>query len=172
MNARVLRFAVLLLSTLTVGMKFAHVLELPPKLQLPPDVYIAVQSRLYRLFGTIGPVLDVAMVVATVLLAIAVFRTPSFRYTLAGLAAMVLSLLVWLVVVFPANMPLQEWAASGAMPADWERWRNRWQYGQLASFLCDAAGYCLVLFGVLRESPARPARSLAAGAQADGLGIP
>jgi hypothetical protein len=150
---KALRFVVLLLSTLTVGMKLAHVLELPPKLQLTPETYIAIQSQLYQLFGTLGPIIDVSMVIAALILVAQVRRLPAFRYTALGAGAMILSLVVWALVVLPANMPLNAWASSGTMPADWMRWRDQWQYGQLASFVCDVLGYCFVLFSVIRETP-------------------
>ena len=155
MNLKALRFVVLVLATLTVGMKLAHVLELTPKLQLPPDIYIAVQTQLYSLFGSVGPIIDLAMVIGTIILAFHVYRQKAFPYTVLGLAAMILSLIIWALFVLPANMPLNDWQASGVMPADWTRWRDQWQYGQLASFVCDLIGYCLVLFSVIRETPSQ-----------------
>src|SRR5215207_2677425 len=86
MNLKALRFVVLVLATLTVGMKFAHVLELTPKLQLPPETYIAVQTQLYQLFGSIGPIIDIAMVIGAIILAFHVYGQKAFPYTVLGVA--------------------------------------------------------------------------------------
>jgi hypothetical protein len=72
-----------------------------------------------------------------------------------GIAAMLLSLLIWVIFVLPANAPLNEWQASSVVPADWTQWRDQWQYGQLASFVCDLIAYCVVLFSVVRETPSQ-----------------
>jgi hypothetical protein len=155
MNLKALRFVVLVLSTLTVGMKFAHVLELTPKLALPPETYITVQTQLYQLFGSIGPIIDIAMVLGAIILAFHVYPRKAFPYTVIGVVAMLLSLGIWALFVLPANMPLNDWQASGVMPADWMRWRDQWQYGQLASFVCDLIGYGFILFSVVRETPSQ-----------------
>src|SRR5687768_14536302 len=102
MNLKALRFVVLVLSTLTVGMKFAHVLELTPKLQLPPETYIIVQSQLYALFGSVGPIIDIAMVIGAIILAFHVYRQKAFPYTVLGVVAMILSLVIWALFVLPA----------------------------------------------------------------------
>jgi hypothetical protein len=150
---KALRFFVLLLSTLTVGMKLAHVLELAPKLQLEPEVYLIVQTSLYRWFAILGPVFDVGMVIAALVLLTRVYRQPAFRYTAVSVAAMLLSLLVWGLFVLPANSPINEWLFFGKMPEDWMRWRDQWQYGQALSFVCDLIAYCVLLFSVIRETP-------------------
>ena len=45
------RFAALILTALSLGLSFAHVLEMPAKLAYPPDLYLAVQNSLYVAFG-------------------------------------------------------------------------------------------------------------------------
>jgi hypothetical protein len=156
---KTLRFIVLLLSTLTVGMKLAHVLELAPKLQLASEIYLVVQTNLYRLFATLGPIFDVGMVVVALVLLARVYRQPAFRYTAVSVAAMFLSLIVWGLFVLPANAPINAWLATGTMPEDWMKWRDQWQYGQALSFVCDLIAYCVLLFSVIRETPERESAS-------------
>ena len=45
MNIKTLRFVAVILSALAMGMKLAHAFELPAKLALEPDLYLAVQTR-------------------------------------------------------------------------------------------------------------------------------
>lgn len=151
MSLRVWRFIVLVLAALTVGMKFAHLLELFPKLQWDAELYVQVQTSLYQVFGTLGPVIDVGAVLSAFALAYWVHRLPGFKLTVVGAGAMVLSLVVWLVVVAPASMNINTWAATN-IPADWMVWRNQWQFGQVGSFALDVTGFCLLLASVLRET--------------------
>ena len=156
---RALRFIVLILSALTVGMKFAHVLELIPKLQLDPEIYIVIQTHLYQLFGTLGPIIDVGTLIVAVILAVRLYRQPAFRLTALAVGAMIVSLLVWLILVQPANAPINQWQASSIIPTDWTHWRDQWQYGQLISFSFDLLGFCLILWSVVRETPLSTAKN-------------
>jgi hypothetical protein len=154
MSLKSWRFLVLILAALTVGMKFAHVLELAPKLAWDdPELYLSVQTSLYRVFGTLGPVIDVATILGAFLLAYLLRRHNAFRLTLASAAAFTLSLLVWLLIVAPANPHFTDWTTSGVVPADWAAWRAQWQYGQVGSFVFDLVGFSVLLFSVIRETP-------------------
>lgn len=59
------RFGSLYLVALTLGLAFAHVLELPGKLRLGGADWLTVQHNLYVGFGTAGAVVEVAAVLAT-----------------------------------------------------------------------------------------------------------
>lgn len=150
-----LRFAAVLLAALTLGMKLAHVLELPPKLAWTDgELYLTVQTSLYQVFGTLGPIVDVGAILAAFALAFLLRRTPAFRITLAGAICFVLSMLVWLLVVAPANPHFAEFTATGAVPADWMNWRAQWQYGQAGSFVFDLLGFCALVWSLIRETSA------------------
>jgi hypothetical protein len=56
MTRKSLTFTAILLAALAMGMHLAHVLELGPKLGWDITLYLPVQTSLYKLFGTIGPV--------------------------------------------------------------------------------------------------------------------
>lgn len=59
---------------------------------------------------------------------------------------------VWGLVVMPANVQINEWAATGITPSDWERWRMQWQAAQSIIFLFHLTGYSALLFSVIRET--------------------
>lgn len=151
MSLKVIRFVVLVLAALTVGMKFAHVLELAPKLEWNADLYFPVQTSLYRLYGTIGPVLDVGAVLTTGLLAFMLRGQRGFRYTLTAVGFMIVSLIIWLIVVAPASMLINQWTTTNAVPADWMMLRNQWQFGQTGSFLFDLSGFCTLVISLIAE---------------------
>jgi hypothetical protein len=142
MSLKFLRIFATVLAALAMGMHLAHALELHPKRQWAPELYIAVQSTLYRLFAVIGPVLEVGALVAVVVLCFKVRRLPVVRMlTLASAAAIGLALGVWGVAVLPAHTQLSAWIASGSVPADWERWRDQWQFAQAAIFGLHLVGF-------------------------------
>jgi hypothetical protein len=148
------RFIVLILAALTVGMKFAHVLELGPKLAWDSaELYLTVQTSLYQVFGTLGPIIDVATILLAFLLVFLLRRHAAFRLTLAGAAAFTVSLIIWLLVVAPVNPHFADWTVTGVVPPDWAVWRAQWQYGQVGSFVFDLIGFGTLLFSVIRETP-------------------
>jgi hypothetical protein len=153
MRTKVLRFVALVLAALTVGMKLAHVLELYPKLQWGPELYYPVQTSLYRVFAVVGPIVDVGAIASIAVLAGWLRKRPAFGYTLAAGCSMIVSLILWAVIVAPANGHIQEWTSTHAVAADWARWRAAWQYGQSGSFAFDLTGFCLLLISVLKETP-------------------
>ena len=69
MNKKTWTFTALLLAALAMGMHFAHVLELGPKLQWDAGLYLPVQTSLYKLFGSIGPVIEIGALIVISLLA-------------------------------------------------------------------------------------------------------
>ena len=153
MKIRTLRFITLLLAALAMGMHLAHAFELFPKLQWAPELYIAVQTSLYTVFGTIGPILEVGALIFSGILAFQLRqRRPAFQLTLVGFGVILLSLIIWGVVVMPANVHINEWAATGIAPSDWERWRTQWQGAQATIFLFHLTGFSALLFSVIRET--------------------
>ena len=152
---RSLRTAALLLAALAMGMHLAHALELWPKLKWDPALYIAVQSTLYKLFGTVGPVLEVGALVAVSLLAWKLrARKRAFALTFASACALGLALLTWALLVLPANGPLMEWAAAAGRnpPPDWKRFRDQWQIGQAFIFFVHLAGFSALVWSIVGET--------------------
>ena len=152
MRLRAWRFVTLLLAALSMGMAWAHALELGPKMGLPESDYILVQG-IYQEFGRLGAVIEPAAVVAAAILTILVRgRPPAFTFSLAGAVLLAAAFAVWIAFVMPANADLAIWDATGA-PADWQRIRDQWEYAHLARFLPQLAGFCALLISVLVETP-------------------
>lgn len=155
MLLRTWRFVTLLLAALGLTLGAAHVLELPPKMAYDAELYAAVTSTLYRLFGSVGAVIQVGSILAAAVLSVMVRGRPSFRLTLSGTLGLVLSLVLWFLLVAPVNA---EWlrvmeSASASVPAAYERLRPRWEYGHATAFAGWLAGFSLLLLSVLKETP-------------------
>ena len=90
----------------------------------------------------VGPVLEIGALVLVALVVRTVWASRSARtLPLVSVAAITLALLVWALVVLPANAQLSSWQTSRVMPPDWARWRDQWQFGQAFIFLIHIVGF-------------------------------
>jgi hypothetical protein len=151
MKQRNLTFSALLLAALAMGMHLAHILELPPKLQFDITLYLPVQTNLYKLFGTIGPVLEIGALIAVSILAYRLRgHGPVFTRTALSAGMIVLALITWALVVLPANGHINQWQVD-VFPDDWTRWRDQWQFGQAGIFVLHLIGFSSLLLSVIPE---------------------
>ena len=153
MKRKGLTFAAILLAALAMGMHLAHVLELAPKLGWDITLYLPVQTSLYKLFGTIGPVLEVgALVIISILAHRLRGHDRAFKFTAVSAGMIVLALITWLLVVLPANGHISQWQVD-VFPDDWTRWRDQWQYGQAGIFVLHLIGFSSLISSVISEIP-------------------
>ncbi len=132
---RTWRFATLLLAALGLTLGAAHVLELPPKMAYDAEMYAAVTSTLYQLFGSVGAILQVGSILAAGALTFLVRGHSSFRLTLFATLGFVLSLVLWFTLVAPVNA---EWlrvteSTPNAVAEAYAQLRPRWEYGLVGS---------------------------------------
>ena len=150
-----LRTLTLLLSALTLGLTFAHLLEMPKKLGWDAELWVRVQQSLYGYFGIVGGAVEVGAVVTAVVLAMLCARQglPSAGARPAA-ALFVLGLAEWALVVRAANAQIGQWTV-GAEPADWQRWRLQWEWGHAGHFLLWFTGFVVLLTGSVRAAAVR-----------------
>lgn len=131
----------LCLAALTLGMTFAHTLELAPKMSYGPQLWTRINQSLYPYFAFVGGPVEVANAILLALLAARAYRARApllpIMVAAGGFAA---ALLVWFTVVNPANGEIASWSAR-AVPVSWEAWRARWEFGHAARFALMLAGY-------------------------------
>lgn len=131
----------LLFVALTLGLTFAHVLEIVGKLRLGPTDWLTVQQNLYVAFGAIGGTCELLAIVFTWL---AVRQrptgTPQARYTWVAAIAASSGLVVWAVVVAPMNAIIGSWTPA-SVPPDWMRVRNRWELGHATQAVLYAIAF-------------------------------
>jgi hypothetical protein len=176
---RAWRFITLLLTALTMGMTFCHVLEMPVKMSYDGPLYVTLQNEppgLYLLFGTVGAFIEVGAILSAALLSFLVRKqTAVFYWPLVGAICLGTSLVVWLVFIALANTEMSAWTAT-SIPTDWTQWRNQWEFSHAASFVLHLLGFGALLFSTLLETPSRSGaprlvrrRSLTTTAGEDGV---
>jgi hypothetical protein len=134
-----LEVAAVMLAAVTMSLALAHALELPGKLRLTKDQYLAVQTIYYPGF-TIGGVAEVASIIASLaLLILTPWGTTQFWLIAGALAALVAVQAIFWLQTQPVN---KYWlqstnltgaasrffeAGSAASAADWTEMRDRWE---------------------------------------------
>jgi hypothetical protein len=137
-----LEVVTVMLTAVTMSLALAHALELPGKLRLTKDQYLAVQTIYYPGF-TIGGVAELASIIATLaLLVLTPPGTSQFRLIAGALAALVAVQAIFWMQTQPVNKYwLQSTKLSSAASrffeagsalsatdwADWTEMRNRWE---------------------------------------------
>lgn len=122
------QFFALLLTGLSAGVAFAHLLELPNKMVLSAQDYLVVQQHIYNGFGrVVGPIETFALFAALIVGVLVRKRRIPFLLTLFAIICLAASLLVWQLHNGPVNQAVDSWTAA-TMPLDWMIYRNRWEY--------------------------------------------
>ncbi|QHO73580.1 DUF1772 domain-containing protein [Bradyrhizobium sp. CCBAU 051011] len=143
-----LKISAVVVVAIAMALALAHALELPGKMRLQKEQYLAVQAIYYPGF-TIGGAAEPVSVLLTALLA---FLTPSgslsFWLTLGACCALALMQVVYWAFIHPVNnfwvrdVNLQgagaaffRFGSSGSTrsgQADWTYLRDRWEYSHVA----------------------------------------
>jgi hypothetical protein len=157
MMLKAMRFAVLMLAALSMGMAFCHLLEMPPRLGWDAPLWIVttVPGGKFRLFGSVGAAIETLAWIAAVALAILVRRRrpAAFLLTLVGAVLLVAAFAVWWIFVYPANVQIAGWTPQHFSP-DWAAWRAQWEYAHVVRALLLIGGYAALALAVVRETPA------------------
>ncbi|HYG87072.1 MAG TPA: hypothetical protein VD978_12500 [Azospirillum sp.] len=154
----------LVVTALSLGPSFAHVLEALPRLTVwSPELWreTTVFNGQFRLFAVIGGPLDVGAILVTAVLAYLMRDDRrSFWCALAGAVFFAASLAIWFAWVAPVNTVLATWKP-GPIPEDFHAIRNRWETGhmvvasvKLAGFIATALSVLLSRSGISARAPA------------------
>jgi Domain of unknown function (DUF1772) len=142
----------------------AHALELPGKMRLTEDTYLAVQTIYYPGFTFAGIAEPLSSIATIVLLFLTPDGSGAFWLTLVALVGLLAMQAVYWLVIHPVNrywLQGQRLSRSGAgffslgsgsnldashSPPSWTVLRDRWEYSHLArSFLVMLSLVALVL---------------------------
>ena len=156
MPLKVTRFVALMLAALTLGMSLAHLMQIPARMGWDQYLWVGstVQGGLYALSGTAGAVLNVATLIALMLLVYFVQEhgRPGLRSALVAALLFSLALVLWWVLVYPVNVELAKWV-DGPVPTDWTSYRDRWEWGHAVISLIELAGFATLVGSVLADTP-------------------
>lgn len=162
MPLKLFRLFTTLLVALLSGLAFAHVLELPAKMQYDATLYITLQKSLYVQWGppNIGGVLEPSAILATGLLAF--FLRRSHRNLWLSLLALFALLLAFPVVFFwlvaPANAGFLSAMLPG-IPPDWTALRSNWETGHAIRFALQLAAVGLLILSLALDAESSSSRN-------------
>ena len=154
MLLRIWFFVALILVALLMGTSFAHVLEMPAKMQYDAALYVTLQKTLYVEWGppNFGGFLEPGAIIATAVLVFLVRRRRRSLWLV--LAAMTCLLLAFPVVFFslvnPSNLAFRS-STPASPPADWMRLRALWEYGHATRFALHLAAFSALATSVVAE---------------------
>jgi hypothetical protein len=149
------RFITIVFASLSMGLAFCHLMEMPAKLRYDGGLWLTLLQTLYGTFGTIGAVLEVGAVLAAVVLVfLVVRRRPSFGWTLAAAACLAVAHAAWWIWVAPVNAALVP-LTPDTLPANWTELRNQWEFTHAARAILQILGVSALVLSVLVETPER-----------------
>jgi len=151
MAARLLQWIALVLMGILLVPSGAHILTLPNKIGLPVEPYFVVQG-IYRGWAWFGVVLFAALA-ANLAVTILLWNAGAARWlALVAFLAVIASLAIFFVWVFPGNQATANWTV---VPDNWAELRDRWEYGHAASAIVILAGFAALAGAVLIAGAAR-----------------
>jgi hypothetical protein len=151
---RLWRFSAIVLSALSMGLSFCHLLELPPKMLFDGQLWVTMTTKgLYSLFGSVGAVIEVGSLLMAIVLAFLLRgRGLVFSLTLSGATLLVVALALWSIFIAPVNAELAQWT-SISFPSDWMRYRDRWEYTHAVNAIIKLIAFCSLVCSLLVEIP-------------------
>jgi hypothetical protein len=143
MAFRTARFVVIMLAALSLSVGIGHLMELPARMAWDQYLWVGstVQGGTYALSGPLGVLLQMATIVALIVLALLLRRhgAAGFAFTIAAAVMFAIGLLIWWVLVYPVNVELTKWV-NGPVPDNWADGRSLWEWGQAANGLAHRLG--------------------------------
>lgn len=154
----------------------AHALELPGKLRLGKEAYLAVQPIYYPGFTIAGVAEPVAVLVLLLLALVTPGGTAGFWLTLGAFAALLVMHLVYWVLTHPVNkFWLEDFRLKGVgasffgadpfrrggsrerpAPLEWTALRDRWEYSHVIRAALATLSLILLAAGVVLGGDAPP----------------
>lgn len=160
---QILQVLTVTLVAVAMALALAHALELPGKLRLPKETYVAVQPIYYPGFTIGGAVGEFGGLIATfVLLLVTPKASAAFWPTMIGFVALAAMHLCYWLVTHPVN---RFWVAgqpmgglgstfffatsrvTGQAPG-WTELRNRWEYSHVVRAVLGVISLVSLLFAV------------------------
>jgi glucan phosphoethanolaminetransferase (alkaline phosphatase superfamily) len=124
---------------------FAHLLELPNKINLSREDYLTVQ-QIYRGWSLLGIVVVGALLSTLVLTVMIRQNQNEFRLTLIALVCIAASLAVFFIYTYPANKQTNNWTV---LPENWEGLRKQWEYSHATGAVLYLIALMTLIISVL-----------------------
>jgi uncharacterized membrane protein len=156
---QVWRFITLMLTSFSLSLSMAHLLELPQRMQFDQQLWVKVTvfENVYKLFGSVGAAFEITAILTGIVLVFLVRKRGStFYWTLGGVIFLVLAFVSWITFVAPMNAEFAKWSTN-PVPVNWTRYRNQWEYAHAINAFIKIIGLSLLVISVLVETPKKRA---------------
>lgn len=147
MRLNAVRFLALFFTALALGPALAHLLELPNKIGLSGEHYLAVQ-QIYRGWSLLGVVVAGALLSTATLAVFVRGRRETFVLTLVALLAIAGTQVIFWTFTFPVNQATNDWSV---LPPNWAELRRQWEYSHAAGAVLNLAALTALILSVLRR---------------------
>jgi hypothetical protein len=151
---RTLRFASLMLTSVTLTAAFSHLMELPAKMKYEPSLYLRLHRTLYNNYGRVAGIAEILGLLVTSGLAWKLRKASPSAFTPAVTAAAALALshgIFW-IWISPANHTMASWPLD-QIPPEWADWRNHWEYAHAVRAVLILGAMAGLSLSVLRGMP-------------------
>jgi hypothetical protein len=148
MTLRITQFVAILLTAIALVPGGAHLLELPNKIGLDKDHYLAVQV-VYRGWALLGFVLFGALFANLLLAILSRGHRPAMLFAAGATALMLVSLAIFFTWTFPVNQATSNWTVA---PSEWRTLRSQWEYSHAANCVVMGLALCSVVLSALTRS--------------------
>lgn len=157
---RFLQVATLLLVAVAMALSLAHALELPGKMRLGKDTYLAVQQIYYPGFTIGGAAEPLGVLALLVLVSLTPSGTARFWWTLAALLLLASAHLTYWFVTHPVNSVWTrnaELSGIGAtffslfaseVAGDWSKLRDVWEHSHVARAILSTLSLIALTIGL------------------------
>ena len=142
---KIVQFLALTLTALALVPSGAHLFALPHKIDLVAEQYFIAQN-IYRGWSLFGVVLIGALIANLALALLLRGRRAPFILALFAFLCIALTLVVFFIWTYPANVATNNWTM---IPDDWELLRRDWEYSHAVHAVVTFAALCSVALSVL-----------------------
>ena len=151
---KTIRFLTVMLTALSMGAAFAHLLEMPAKLRYDGPTWLHLLQTLYPPgFGTVGAACEVLAVVASLVLVVATRnRRKAFPWTLLGFSCVLASHAIFWIWVNPVNLTMTP-LTPGTLVIDWTRLRDQWEFAHASRAILQIVALGAFVLSLLAEIP-------------------
>jgi hypothetical protein len=163
----ILQVVTVFLVAIAMSLALAHALELPGKMRLSKETYMAVQAIYYPGFTYGGLGEGLGMLMTLILLLATSTSRPAFWWTVTAFVALVAMQAVYWVLTHPVNKfwmkdtqlegpagrflyldPMKRGAAAEDGSEGWKRLRNRWEYSHVLRAILSVIAFVALIVAV------------------------
>ncbi len=142
-----------MLTSLSLSAAFAHLLEMPAKLNYDGALWLHLLQTLYPAYGMVSGVCEIAAVVAALVLVVAIRKCRrAFSWTAVAAACLVVTHAIFWIWVSPVNAALVPLSPE-TLPTDWARLRDQWELAHASRAILQIVALAALVISILAELP-------------------